>query len=73
MLINHYLVSYSSHTVTAFTLHHITSCIPYPLPALFNRAFAYDKVGLIEKAVEDYTAALGLDPGSAFAYYNRLD
>ena len=42
-------------------------------PALFNRAFAYDKVGLVELAVADYTTALSLQPENAFAYYNRLE
>ena len=48
----------------------VSICV-YILQALFSRAFAYDKIGLIERAVDGYTAALGLEPENAFAYYNR--
>ena len=50
-----------------------SSFSPSHLTALFNRAFAYDKVGLIELAVADYSSALRLEPKNAFAYYNRFD
>ena len=39
--------------------------------AYFNRGFAYDKIGQIDKAIHDYTKALQIDPYNAYCYYNR--
>lgn len=38
---------------------------------LFNRGFAYDKLGMHEEAIDDYSAALQYNPKNCFAYYNR--
>lgn len=36
-----------------------------------NRAFAYVDKGLTDRAIADYTKAIGLDPGNALAYAGR--
>ena len=38
--------------------------------AIFNRGFAYDKIGEIDKAIKDYKQALQIEPNNAFCYYN---
>ena len=53
--------------------------MPNHFKAHFNRGFAYDKVfncfifqiGQFDKAIEDYSVALEIDPNNAYAYYNR--
>ncbi|TPP45098.1 Tetratricopeptide repeat family protein [Leishmania donovani] len=40
------------------------------LQALFNRAFCEDKLKNYTRAIEDYTAALDLDPRNPFTHYN---
>lgn len=44
---------------------------PTHFKAYFNRGFSYDKIGELDKAIEDYTHAIRLDTSSAYAYYNR--
>ena len=44
---------------------------PRHFKALFNRAFAFDKVGEHKAAVRDYSRALDVDPANSYAYYNR--
>ena len=44
---------------------------PEYFKALFNRGFAYDKIGEYDQAIKDYSRALEIDPENAFAYYNR--
>jgi len=39
--------------------------------AYFNRGFAYDELGYLEKAIKDYTSAIYLDPKFSSAYFNR--
>ena len=39
--------------------------------AYFNRGFSFDKIGEYDRAIEDYSKAVQLDPSSAYAYYNR--
>ena len=38
--------------------------------AIFNRGFAFDKIGEIDKAIKDYKQALQIEPNNAFCYYN---
>jgi tetratricopeptide (TPR) repeat protein len=45
---------------------------PTYFKALFNRAFAYDKLNEYNKAIQDYTKALEIDPRNAYAYYNKV-
>jgi len=44
---------------------------PNYFKALFNRGFAYDKVGEYLLAIADYTQAIGLQQSNAYSYYNR--
>ena len=44
---------------------------PRHFKAVFNRAFAYDKLNNYKLAVRDYTRAIELQPENAYAYYNR--
>lgn len=44
---------------------------PRHFKALFNRAFAMDKLGEYKNAIQDYSRALDVDPSNAYAYYNR--
>ncbi len=39
--------------------------------ALYNRANAYQYLGILDKAIEDYSAAIINKPGFPAAYYNR--
>lgn len=39
--------------------------------ALYNRANAYQYLGVLDKAIEDYSAAIANKPGFPAAYYNR--
>jgi len=39
--------------------------------ALFNRGFAYDKLGQFDLAIKDYTRSIEIDSSNAYAYYNR--
>ncbi len=39
--------------------------------AYFNRGNAYDDLGQYQRAIQDYTRAIQLDPDLAQAYYNR--
>ena len=39
--------------------------------ALFNRGFAYDKLGSFDLAIKDYTKSIEIDSSNAYAYYNR--
>ena len=39
--------------------------------ALFNRGFAYDKLGNFEKATADYSKANQIEPKNAYTYYNK--
>lgn len=43
---------------------------PQHFKATFNRGFAYDKLGFIDKAVRDYRQALTIEPNNSFCYYN---
>jgi tetratricopeptide (TPR) repeat protein len=38
---------------------------------LFNRGFAYDKLGDFDNAIKDYSEAIKLDPHNAFTFYNK--
>eukprot|EP00603_Paraphysomonas_imperforata_P000186 CAMPEP_0114424938 /NCGR_PEP_ID=MMETSP0103-20121206/6962_1 /TAXON_ID=37642 ORGANISM="Paraphysomonas imperforata, Strain PA2" /NCGR_SAMPLE_ID=MMETSP0103 /ASSEMBLY_ACC=CAM_ASM_000201 /LENGTH=1014 /DNA_ID=CAMNT_0001593727 /DNA_START=244 /DNA_END=3288 /DNA_ORIENTATION=- len=44
---------------------------PRHFKALFNRAFAMDKLGEHKEAIRDYSRALDVDPTNAYAFYNR--
>ena len=44
---------------------------PNYFKALFNRGFAYDKIGEYSLAIADYTQAVGLQQSNAYSYYNR--
>lgn len=44
--------------------------MPVHFKALFNRGFAYDKLGEFDKAILDYSAAIELDDKNPYAYYN---
>ncbi len=44
---------------------------PNHFKAIFNRGFAYDKLGDVDRAIEDYSTALQIDPNNAYCYYNR--
>ena len=44
---------------------------PNYFKALFNRGFAYDKVGEYSLAIADYTQAVGMQQTNAYSYYNR--
>jgi tetratricopeptide (TPR) repeat protein len=39
--------------------------------ALYNRANALQFLGVLDKAIEDYSAAIANKPGFPAAYYNR--
>ena len=41
------------------------------LRPIINRGIAYDKKGDYDRAIEDYTKAIKLDPTRAHAYANR--
>ena len=43
---------------------------PNHFKAIFNRGFAFDKLGEVDKAVKDYRQALMIEPSNAFCYYN---
>ena len=45
--------------------------MPGHFKAYFNRGFAYDKLGLYDQAIKDYSYALEIDPNNVYAYYNR--
>ena len=45
--------------------------MPGHFKAYFNRGFAYDKLGLYDQAIKDYSSALEIDPNNVYAYYNR--
>jgi tetratricopeptide (TPR) repeat protein len=45
--------------------------MPDHFKALFNRGFAFDKLGEYDKAIQDYSKAIQIDPMNAFAYYNK--
>jgi tetratricopeptide (TPR) repeat protein len=45
--------------------------VPNHFKALFNRGFAFDKVGEFDKAIRDYSSAIQIDPKNAFTYYNK--
>lgn len=40
-------------------------------PPHFSRALAFERLNQIDKAIEDYTMCLRIDPNCAAAYYNR--
>ena len=44
---------------------------PNHFKALFNRGFAFDKIGEFQKAIDDYSLAIKIDPSNAFTYYNK--
>jgi Flp pilus assembly protein TadD len=43
---------------------------PAHFKAIFNRGFAFDKLGDVDRAIRDYRQALQLEPANAFCYYN---
>lgn len=43
---------------------------PSHFKAIFNRGFAFDKLGDVERAIRDYKQALQIEPANAFCYYN---
>ena len=43
---------------------------PHHFKAIFNRGFAFDKLGEIDKAIRDYKQALQIQPNNAFCFYN---
>ena len=45
--------------------------MPSHFKALFNRGFAYDKIGNFDNAIQDYSTAISIDPNNAFTYYNK--
>mgnify|MGYP006084976889 FL=1 len=45
--------------------------MPNHFKALFNRGFAYDKISQFDKAIEDYSKAIEIDPNNAYTYYNK--
>lgn len=44
--------------------------MPDHFKALFNRGFAYDKLGEYNLAIQDYQKALEIDSENGFCYYN---
>ena len=44
---------------------------PDDFKSAFNRGYAYDRLGLLEEAVADYSHALTIEPKSALALFNR--
>lgn len=38
---------------------------------MFNRGFAYDKLGKFDDAIADYSTAIQIDPKNAYTYYNK--
>ena len=38
---------------------------------LFNRGFAYDKLGMLDEAIADYSQVIKANINNCFAYYNR--
>ena len=45
--------------------------MPNHFKALFNRGFAFDKIGEFDRAISDYSTAISIDPSNAFTYYNK--
>lgn len=45
--------------------------MPTHFKALFNRGFAYDKLGQFDLAIKDYSKAIAIEPKNAFTYYNK--
>jgi lipoprotein NlpI len=45
--------------------------MPTHFKALFNRGFAYDKLGQFDLAIKDYSTAISIEPKNAFTYYNK--
>lgn len=45
--------------------------MPNHFKALFNRGFAYDKLGEFDLAINDYSKAIQIDPNNAYTYYNK--
>jgi tetratricopeptide (TPR) repeat protein len=45
--------------------------MPNHFKALFNRGFAFDKIGAYDKAINDYSEAIKIDPNNAYTYYNK--
>jgi tetratricopeptide (TPR) repeat protein len=43
---------------------------PSHFKAIFNRGFAFDKLGDVDRAIRDYRQALLIEPANAFCYYN---
>ncbi len=60
-------VSYYSQALEVCPNHHR---VPAAHQCLFNRGYAYDKLGLFDEAIEDYLESLRHMPDNAFAYYN---
>ena len=58
-------------TIILILLYLALEADPKYFKALFNRGFAYDKLGAYDKAISDYTAAIKIEPDNAYAYYNR--
>lgn len=44
---------------------------PYHFKSYFNRAFALDKLGKFDLAIEDYSKAIEIESDNPFAYYNK--
>ena len=45
--------------------------MPNHFKALFNRGFAFDKIGDFDRAIHDYSEAIKIDPNNAYTYYNK--
>jgi len=45
--------------------------MPNHFKALFNRGFAFDKIGQFDEAIADYSKAISIDPNNAYTYYNK--
>ena len=43
---------------------------PRSFKAFFNRAFTYDKIGLYNEAICDYTSTIDIRPNHSFCFYN---
>lgn len=60
-------VSYYSQALEVCPNHHRVRASHQ---CLFNRGYAYDKLGMFDEAIEDYIESLRHMPDNAYAYYN---
>ena len=71
---NHFLKEVKASTAVIEQSHHTgrqKAFSPQIFNTYFQRALGYERLGKIDKALQDYTACISMDPKSAPAFFNR--